>query len=59
MCWELYGKTKATLKQTGKLIGDMDLLIACAALRYGAILVTNDGGFKNLPASFQVENWSS
>lgn len=58
MCWELYGKTKAKLKQTGKLISDMDLLIACVALRYGAILVSNDGGLKNLPAGFQVENWS-
>lgn len=58
-CWEIYGKTKATLKRTGTIIADMDVLIACTALRYGAVLVSNDGGFRNLPAGFQVENWSN
>ncbi len=58
-CWELFEKTKGELKLNGKKIQDIDLLIACVAHRYGCIFVTNDGAFKNLPAGFQVENWSS
>lgn len=58
-CWELFGKTKGELKRNGKKIEDLDLLIACAAKRYGCVFVTNDDAFRNLPAPFQVENWAS
>lgn len=58
ICWEVYGRTKAVLKAEGKLISDMDLLIACTALRYGCILVSNDTNFKNLPPEFNLENWA-
>ena len=58
LCWELYGKTKAALRKSGKVITDMDLLIACAASRYGSILVSNDAAFAHLPAGFHVENWA-
>lgn len=58
LCWELYGKTKAALRKNGKVITDLDLLIACAASRYGSILVSNDNAFAHLPAGFLVENWA-
>jgi len=58
LCWELYGKTKAALRKSGKVITDMDLLIACAASRYGSILVSNDAAFAHLPSGFHVENWA-
>lgn len=58
LCWELYGKTKATLRKSGKVITDMDLLIACVASRYGSILVSNDLAFNHLPTGFQIENWA-
>lgn len=56
--WLLFAKTKADLTRTGKVMTDFDLLIACIAKRHNYILVTNDSGFKNLPSSFQIENWA-
>lgn len=57
-CWMLFAKTKAAMRLKGKVIEDFDLLIACVAKHYGCILVSNDEAFKNLPTSFQVENWA-
>lgn len=57
-CWEIFGQTKATLETAGTCPEDFDLLIACIAKRYNAVLVSNDRVFKNLPVSFQVENWA-
>lgn len=57
--WLLFAQTKAALTKSGKVMTDFDLLIACIAQRHNYIFVTNDNGFKNLPASFQVENWTS
>ena len=59
ICWQLYGKTKASLRKSGKTITDMDLLIACVASRYGSILVSNDLAFNQLPVGFQIENWAA
>ncbi len=56
--WELYGQTKAELSKIGKIIPDMDLLIASTAKVYNLILVANDKHMKNLPDSFVRENWS-
>lgn len=58
VCWEIFGQTKAVLEQAGICVTDFDLLIACIAKRYGAIFVSNDRVFDNLPVSFQVENWA-
>lgn len=57
-CWEIFAKNKVLLEKAGTCPEDFDLLIACIAQRYGAILVSNDTVFKHLPASFQVENWA-
>ncbi|MBF0202753.1 MAG: type II toxin-antitoxin system VapC family toxin [Desulfamplus sp.] len=56
--WEIYGQTKAELSKIGKIIPDIDLLIASTARFYNLILVANDKHMKNLPDSFVRENWS-
>jgi tRNA(fMet)-specific endonuclease VapC len=55
--WELYGQTKAVLSKQGKVMPDMDLLIAATAKRYGLVLVANDKHMKCLPGSFTWKNW--
>ncbi len=58
-CWELHGKTKGEMANSGKKMEDFDLMIACIAKKYGCIVVTNDGNFSNLPSGFvNVENWA-
>jgi len=39
---EIFAKTKATLKKKGKIIQDMDLMIASIALRHDYALVSNN-----------------
>jgi len=56
--WEIYGQTKAELSKIGKIIPDIDLLIASTAKCHDMILVANDKHMKNLPDSFVWENWS-
>lgn len=56
--WKLFGKTKATLQKQGKIIDDLDLLIACTAEIKGFVLVTNDKAFRNLSSPFLMENWA-
>jgi len=56
--WELYGQTKAGLRQTGKVIPDIDLLIASTAQCYQMTLVANDKHMQHLPASFRRKNWA-
>lgn len=56
--WELYGDAKAELSKRGKIIPDMDLLIASTAKCYEMILVANDKHMDILPDSFIRENWS-
>ena len=57
--WKIYGKTKAELYNIGKIIPDIDLLIASTAKCYHMTLVANDKHMKNLPDSFIRENWAS
>ncbi|MEI7455753.1 MAG: type II toxin-antitoxin system VapC family toxin [Nitrosomonadales bacterium] len=54
---ECYGTARASLEQKGKILGSLDLLIATHALHAGAILVTNDGAFAQVPG-LQVEDWT-
>lgn len=56
--WNIFGMTKARLRQGGKRIPDMDLLIAATAQCYGLCLVTNDAHLALLPDTFQRENWA-
>lgn len=39
---ELFGQERARLRTTGKLIGDLDLLIGCTAVYSGLTLLTNN-----------------
>jgi tRNA(fMet)-specific endonuclease VapC len=57
--WEIYGETKAELSKRGKILPDMDLLIAASAKCYELTLVANDKHMKNLPDSFPWENWAN
>ncbi|WP_102128276.1 type II toxin-antitoxin system tRNA(fMet)-specific endonuclease VapC [Deinococcus planocerae] len=53
----VYGKIRAGLQTTGKLIGPLDLLIAAHALSADVTLVTNnEGEFRRVPG-LRVENW--
>jgi len=45
---KVYGRMRAELERSGRMLGNMDLLIAAHAVSVGAILVTNDNAFKNL-----------
>jgi len=55
---ELFGKNKASLKCTGQLIGDFDILIASFALAHNLTLVTNNTAhFQRLP-NLRLENWT-
>jgi tRNA(fMet)-specific endonuclease VapC len=56
--WEIYGQTKADLSRKGKIIPDIDLLIASTAKRYELTLVANDKHMRNLPVSFTWVNWA-
>jgi len=56
--WEIYGETKAEQSRVGKIIPDMDLLIASTAKHHSMILVANDKHMQNLPGSFIRENWA-
>jgi predicted nucleic acid-binding protein len=46
--WEIFGNMKAELSQKGRIIADMDLIIAATAKRYNLILATHDSNMKNL-----------
>jgi tRNA(fMet)-specific endonuclease VapC len=54
-----YGLVRASLEQTGNVIGSMDMLIGAHALSLDVILVTNNTGeFKRIP-NLNVEDWIS
>jgi tRNA(fMet)-specific endonuclease VapC len=48
---------RATLELQGKSLAQLDLLIATHALSVGAILVTNDRAFSQVP-DLVVEDWT-
>lgn len=55
---ELYGKIRFKLEKSGMPLGDMDMLIAAAALSTGAILVShNVKHFKKI-VGLKVEDWA-
>jgi len=52
-----YGKEKARLQNTGKMISDFDLLIGCTAIENKLIMVTeNINEFERI-AKIKIENW--
>jgi len=60
---KVYGRMRAELERSGRMLDNMDLLIAAHAVSVGAILVTNDNGFRNLEglkeAPHVTVNWAT
>ena len=54
---ELYGRIRLKLEKLGTLIGDMDILIAAAALSAGAILVTHNVKHFSKIKNLKIEDW--
>ena len=54
---EVYGPARAAAQREGSVLAPMDLLIGSHALSIGAVLVTNDRAFAQLPG-LTVEDWT-
>lgn len=55
----LYGKLRASLEKTGRIIGANDMLIAAHALALHAVLVTDNMREFERISDLQLENWLS
>jgi tRNA(fMet)-specific endonuclease VapC len=54
---ERYGKIRVELEKSGTPLGDMDMLIASAALSAGAILVTHNKKHFSKINGIKTEDW--
>ncbi len=54
-----YGSLRAKQEAAGKPLGNLDMLIAAHAISVGAILVTNDRAFSNLPGLLATVKWAT
>jgi tRNA(fMet)-specific endonuclease VapC len=54
---QAYANARATLQAEGRTLAPMDLLIGAHALAIGAVLVTNDHAFAQLPGVV-IEDWT-
>ena len=54
---ELYGKLRAELEKLGTPLGDMDILIASAALYVKAILVSHNTRHFSKVKGLKIEDW--
>jgi tRNA(fMet)-specific endonuclease VapC len=52
-----YGKLRAEMQKHGKLLGNLDLLIAAHAKALGLVLVTNNQAFSQI-AGLKLEDWT-
>lgn len=52
-----YGLLRAEMEKKGKTLAPLDLLIAAHALGVGAVLVTSDEAFKQVPG-LKLEDWT-
>ena len=55
---ELYGRIRAELEKTGANLGDMDMLIAAAALSQDAILVSHNVKHFSKIQGLKTEDWA-
>lgn len=53
-----YGRIRASLEKSGKLIGSLDMLIAAHAISSGSVLVTNNQREFLRVKGLQVEDWT-
>ena len=54
---ERYGTVRAEMERKGKTLAPLDTLIAAHALGAGAVLVTGDKAFKQVP-KLKLEDWT-
>ncbi len=54
-----YGALRSKLEASGKILGNLDMLIAAHAIATGAILVTNDRAFLRVKDIARTENWAN
>ena len=54
---ELYGKIRLSLEKSGTPLGDVDMLIAAAAISTGAILVTHNIKHFSKIKGLKLEDW--
>jgi tRNA(fMet)-specific endonuclease VapC len=55
----VYGRLRAKQEAMGKTLGPLDMQIAAHAISLGAVLVTNDKAFHQVPDLQGVENWAT
>ncbi|NOQ22828.1 MAG: PIN domain-containing protein [Candidatus Aegiribacteria sp.] len=55
---ETFGDLKASLEQSGRIIDDMDLMIASTAITHNLILVTNNEKHFQRIEALEIENWT-
>jgi tRNA(fMet)-specific endonuclease VapC len=55
---QAYGSLRADQEAAGKPLGNLDTLIAAHAISVGAILVTNDKAFLQVPTLPATVNWA-
>ena len=51
-----YGTLRADMQKKGKVLGNLDLLIAAHALSLGMVLITNDAAFAQV-GGLKIEDW--
>jgi len=54
---EIYGRIRLELEKSGTPLGDMDLLIASAAMSTGAILVSHNTKHFSKIKGLKIEDW--
>ena len=55
---DTFGELKVSLERSGKIIDDMDLLIASTALTHNLILVTNNEKHFCRIQGLEIDNWA-
>lgn len=55
---ETFGDLKVSLEQSGRIIDDMDLMIASTAITHNLILVTNNDRHFRRIEGLGIENWT-
>ena len=56
---DTFGELKASLKKSGMMLDDMDLLIASTALTHNFVLVTNNERHFKRINGLAIENWAA